>query len=126
MPDELRMEGFLLRLPAAAARSADAWETPTNGAEACGVALAALLTLVEGVMMLRPEAFDEERCRRDGVGWVGPVSWWVGIVSLGSMGRREGVLEAELFCEALLATDAECWARKADSSRVKRLTCAVC
>ena len=33
-----------------------------------------------------------------------------------------GVFEIALPCEALLATDAECCARNADSSRVRRLT----
>lgn len=35
VPDVLRIEGFLLIVPAAAARSADAWEKPPRGAEDC-------------------------------------------------------------------------------------------
>ena len=52
----------------------------------------------------------EERWRREGVGWVAPVSWCVGLGSEMSTGRSEAVVEVE-ECEALLATDADCATR---------------
>lgn len=80
--------------------------------------------LVEGVLrlMLRLEAFDDERCCLDeavedercclvGVGWVR-------LRAASDM----GVFEIALPWDALLATEAECCARSADSSRVSRLT----
>lgn len=41
------------------------------------------------------------------------------------MGRREGLLVVLLreWLEATLATLAECWARRVESSRVRRFTC---
>ena len=69
--------------------------------------------MAEGMLMLPLEALDEERCCLVGVGWE-------------RLPSRAGVFEMVLFCEALLATEAECCARKADSSRVRRLTWAGC
>lgn len=67
----------------AAARSADACETPPMGTlvalptwpcvDRLVAPLPAPLTLVEGVGMLLVLRLEEERCRRDGVGWVAPV-----------------------------------------------------
>jgi hypothetical protein len=61
------------------------------------------------------ETEDELRCRREGVGWTDPEC----DVSLGS--RRA----FEVAEEAVDATEAE-WARRAESSRVKRFTAASC
>ena len=77
-------------------------------------------TLVEGVAILLPLTLEDERCLREGVGCVAPVIWCVGFGSEISMGRREAEVEVE-ECEALLATEAD-WARRAVSSRVRRLT----
>lgn len=124
---EALIDGFLLsvaRSPvAAAARSACACDTLPRGAVppacACVEALVQLLPAVEGVGMLRVLTDEEERWRREGVGWVAPVIWWLGLGSPISMGSSEAeTAEAD---EALLATEAD-WARRAVSSRVKRLT----
>ena len=77
-------------------------------------------TEVEGVGMLRVESEDELRCLRDGVGWVAPVIWWVGLGSEMSTGSSEAEVE-ELETEAFEATEADC-ARRAVSSRVSLLT----
>ena len=66
--------------------------------------------VAEGLLILRLEAVEEERCWRVGVGCERLLSSaWL-----------------ELVCEALLATEAECCARRAESSRVRRLTCVGC
>ena len=70
--------------------------------------------------MLRVLTDDEERCLRDGVGWVAPVNWWVGLGSDMSTGSSEAEVELD-ETDALLATEAD-WARRAVSSRVRRLT----
>lgn len=122
-PDAL-IDGCRLRPPpAAAARSADACEWPASGTAWAprSEALSMELALVDGVVMLRFETLDEPR-RREGIGCVEPVIWCVGLGSVISTGSKEGVLAA-LLCDALLATEAECWARRAESSRVRRLTC---
>lgn len=72
--------------------------------------------------MLRVLSEEDERCRREGVGWVAPVRPWLGFGSEISIGRSDAFAEAEDTEEALLATEAD-WARSAVSSRVKRLTC---
>jgi hypothetical protein len=111
----------------------EACETPERArlgecAEWSWVEVAALAALVEmfgrmgetvGIVALRPDMEEEERARREGVGWVAPVIWWVGFGSLMSTGRMDWE-EVEEW-EALLATDAVC-ARRAVSSRVRRLT----
>lgn len=84
--------------------------TPLPGAE----------TLVDGVGMLLVLTDEDDRCLREGVGCVAPVIWWVGLGSEISTGRREAEVEFEEW-EALLATEAD-WARRAVSSRVRRLT----
>lgn len=83
-------------------------------------ALPAADTDVEGVGIDRVETDDELRWRREGVGWVAPIIWCVGLGSEISTGRRDAEVEV-LDCEALDATDAD-WARRAVSSRVRRLT----
>jgi len=62
----------------------------------------------------------DERWRRAGVGCVGPAREAVcrDVGSVGSETREEEV------AEAVEATEAE-WARRADSSRVRRFTCVV-
>jgi hypothetical protein len=75
---------------------------------------------VEGVGMDLAETEEELRCRREGVGWVDPVIWCVGLGSEISTGRREAEVEV-LDWEVFDATDAVC-ARRAVSSRVRRLT----
>lgn len=123
-------DGFRLNPPplsppvAAAARSADACETPLSGA-ACDVVvtLPAWLTLVPGVFMLLVLTEELDRCRREGVGWFAPVIWCIGLGSEMSIGRRELLAaEVEDMDDALLATEADC-ARNAVSSLVRRLTC---
>jgi hypothetical protein len=138
---EALMEGWRLRLVrvvslllwAAMARSMEAWETPEKArlgelAEWGWVDGAALAALVEmlvragapvEMVALRPDMEEEDRARREGVGCVAPVIWWVGFGSLMSTGRMD-CEEVEEW-EALLATDAVC-ARRAVSSRVRRLT----
>lgn len=74
----------------------------------------------EGVVKDLADTEDELRWRRDGVGWVAPIIWCVGLGSEMSTGRREAEVEV-LDWEALDATDAD-WARRAVSSRVRRLT----
>lgn len=74
----------------------------------------------DGAGMLRAEREEELRWRREGVGCVAPVIWWVGFGSEMSTGSSEAEVEV-LECEALEATEAD-WARRAVSSRVKRLT----
>lgn len=69
---------------------------------------------------LLPLTDDDERCLLEGVGWVGPVIWWVGLGSDMSTGRSEALVELEEW-EVLLATEAD-RARRAVSSRVRRLT----
>jgi len=74
----------------------------------------------------------EERWRREGVGCVGPERELAVCMDVGSLGseRRKGAtpppscVEAaeEEAAEAVEATEAEC-ARRAESSRVRRLTC---
>lgn len=49
-----------------------------------------------------------------------PVIWWVGLGSEMSTGSRDTPVEVD-DADALLATEADC-ARRAVSSRVKRLT----
>lgn len=71
-----------------------------------------------GMLLLLTE--EEDLCR-EGVGWVAPVNWCVGLGSEISMGSNEAEVELE-ETDALLATDAD-WARRAVSSRVRRLTC---
>lgn len=73
-----------------------------------------------GVGMLLVLTDDDERCLRDGVGCVAPVIWWVGFGSDISTGNSEAEVELD-ETDALLATEAD-WARKAVSSRVRRLT----
>lgn len=116
-------EGCRLRLPvpggpAAAARAAEACDCPAVGMMWGVAVLLAVPPFVEGVVTLRPDTEEDERCRRDGVGCVGPVIWWFGF---GSAGSIRAVLAA-LECDVLLATEAECWARRAESSRVRRFT----
>jgi hypothetical protein len=80
--------------------------------------------LVEGVriILLRPLIEEEDRWRREGVGCVAPVIWWVGLGSEMSMGSSELEAAVELDeMEWLLATEAD-WARRAVSSRVNLLT----
>lgn len=48
---------------------------------------------------------EDDRCRRDGVGWVAPVIWCVGFGSVMSTGSSEAEVDTE-ECDALLATDA--------------------
>ena len=84
-------EGCRLRLPvpvlapAAAARAAEACDCPIVGSRWGVAVLLAVPVLVEGVVMLRPDTEEDDRCRRDGVGWVGPVIWWFGFGSAGSI-----------------------------------------
>lgn len=69
-PDALRMLGLRLGraavdedevvAPTAAARSNEAWETPDMGAVGWGCWRG--VWLAEGLLMLRLEAVDEERC----------------------------------------------------------------
>lgn len=73
--------------------------------------------------MPRPEMLLEERWRREGVGWVGPMSWWAGLGSEGSTGSKDGVVEVVDVMLWFDATDAECCARRAVSSLVRRFTC---
>ena len=89
VPEVERTEVFLLKLlPAAAARSAEACDTPPSAASRWA-APRMLLAPVLGVLRpkLRDEAVDEERRWREGVGWVAPRM----VGSLGSSGSREGV-----------------------------------
>jgi hypothetical protein len=102
----------------------DAWEIPARArALACVWALAVAVA-AEGMGIPRPLTEEEERWLRDGVGCVAPTIWWVGLGSEMSTGRMEAFAEVDDMDEALLATDAD-WARRAVSSRVKRLTCDV-
>jgi len=129
---EALTEGWRLRdVAAAARRSAKACETLPMGTlpavlpactwvEVFVTALPVAERLVEGVGMLRVLTEEEERCRREGVGWVAPVIWCVGFGSEMSTGSSEADVEVEEW-EALLATEAD-WARRAVSSRVRRLT----
>lgn len=133
-------EGWRLsELPpaAAAARSADACETPPPCCTpvvllpACpcveifaDTPLPAADTLVEGVDMLLLLTEEEDLCLREGVGCVAPVIWCVGLGSEISTGSSEAEVEVE-ECDALLATEAD-WARRAVSSRVRRLTWVAC
>lgn len=118
LPEALT-EGWRLRdgpPAAAAARSAEACETPPIGTPAVlpawtcvdvfVVPLPVAETVVEGVGMLLLLTDEEERCLRDGVGCVAPVIWCVGFGSDMSTGRREADVEVE-ECEALLATEAD-------------------
>lgn len=66
----------------------------------------------------------DERCLRDGVGCVAPVSWCVGLGSDMSTGSSEALVEVD-ECDAFDATEAV-WARSAVNSRVSRLTCHTC
>jgi hypothetical protein len=88
---------------AAMARSMEAWETPERArlgelAEWSWLDVAAFAALVEmlgrmgapvEIVPLRPDIEEEERSRREGVGCVAPVIWWVGFGSLMSMGRMD-------------------------------------
>lgn len=135
-PDAV-IEGWRLRFlgsPAAAARSAEAWDTPPTGmvvvlpacvwVEVFVVPLPVAETDVEGVVAfcaLLVLSELEDLCLREGVGCVAPVIWCVGLGSDISTGSSEADVEVE-ECEALEATDAVC-ALRAVSSRVRRLTC---
>lgn len=134
MPEVLT-EGWRLRLvlpPAAAARSAEAWETPPTGTlvvlPACTwvekfvMLLPVAETLVEGVGMLRVLTEESERGLLEGVGCVAPVILCVGFGSEMSIGRSEAELELAEDWDVLLVTEADL-ARRAVSSRVRRLTC---
>lgn len=112
------MEGCLLRLcppAAAAARSKEACDWPTSGmftlpawAEV-DAPVAVLLGACEvaGVLgMLLALSELDDRCRREGVGCVAPVSWCVGFGSEISTGRSDADVEVE-ECDALLATEAD-------------------
>ena len=61
----------------------------------------ALLVFVAAVVALRELRFEEERCRREGVGWLGPESRWLELWSEAS-GRPVDVEEA------LDTTEADC------------------
>jgi hypothetical protein len=68
---------------------------------------------------------EEELRWREGVGCVAPpIIWCVGLGSVMSFGRREAEVDW-LEWEAFDATDADC-ARRAVSSRVRRLTWRLC
>lgn len=118
---EAEMEVCRLRpcsVPAAAmARSTEAWDTL---APPPALAEKGPWAEVAEVGILRPETEEEDRGRREGVGWVGPVIWWVGFGSEMSTGRSDGGTPDDVE-DALLATEADC-ARSAVSSRVSRFT----
>lgn len=79
---------------------------------------------VEGVLgMLLVLSELEDRCLREGVGCVAPVSWCAGFGSEISTGNNDAEVEFE-ECEAFEATEAD-WARKAVSSRERRFTCSL-
>lgn len=135
LPEVALTDGCLLKVvafapPAAAARSAEACDTLPIGTlmvlpactcvDVCVILLPAADVLVDGVGILRVLSDEDERCLREGVGWVAPVIWCVGFGSDMSIGKSEAEVDVD-ECEALLATDADC-ARRAVSSRVSRLT----
>jgi len=66
--------------------------------------------------VLRLLRLDEERCWRVGVGCVEPVMLKM---EGGSEGSR---MPLDVVDEPLLLTEAECCARRVESSRVRRLT----
>lgn len=72
------------------------------------------LAVVAGVVLLRVLTLEDERCRREGVGWLAPEMRWFAWWSLESARPVD-------VDDALETTDADCW-RKRDSSRVNRLT----
>ncbi len=72
------------------------------------------LAVVALVLTLRVLKLEEDRCRLEGRGWLGPDSKWFAPWSEVS-GRP---VDAE---EAVEATESDCW-RKSDSSRVRRFT----
>lgn len=76
------------------------------------------VAVVAAVFMLRALKLEEDRCRRDGVGWLVPDIIWFAFWSVIS-GRP---VDAEDVVEA---TEADCW-RRSESSRVRRLTTASC
>ena len=69
---------------------------------------------VAEVLILRVLKLEEDRWRREGVGWLGPESRWFAFWSVES-GRP---LDVE---EVVDTTEADCW-RRIDSSLVRRLT----
>jgi len=106
-------EFCLLRAPPASrARSTDACDVRLEEPGTCGKV--AVLVL-RALRLLR---LDDERCWRVGIGCVGPVLE----NSEGESAESKTVLE---FVEddVLLPTEADCCARRAESSRVRRLTC---
>lgn len=73
---------------------------------------------VAAVFALRVLRLEDDRCRREGVGWLGPDIRWLEFWSVAS----SSPVEAD---EAFDATEADC-ARRRESSRVRRLTTASC
>lgn len=77
---------------------------------ACVEALVMLLpaceAVVDGVGMLLELTEDEDLCLREGVGWVAPVIWCVGLGSEMSTGSKDTPVEVD-ETDALLATDAD-------------------
>lgn len=120
----MEVEGWRERVPAAAARLEEAreagWMLPLAWAWVLRMLCPLIEAVVDGVGMLRVEREELLRWRREGVGCVAPVIWWVGFGSEISMGRSEAEVEV-LECDAFEATEAD-WARRAVSSRVRRLT----
>lgn len=72
------------------------------------------LAVVAAVLMLLVLRLDEERCRREGVGWLGPDIRWFALWSVESAKPVD-------VDEVVEATEAVCW-RSNESSRVRRLT----
>lgn len=72
------------------------------------------LIVVPAVLALLVLRLDDERWRREGVGWLGPDMRWFALWSLES-GRPVDVEDA------VEATDAVCW-RSRESSRVSLFT----
>lgn len=72
------------------------------------------LAVLAGVVMLRVLTLEDERWRRDGVGWLAPEMRWFAWWSVESARPVD-------VDDALDTTEADCW-RSRESSRVKRLT----
>lgn len=72
------------------------------------------LAVVAAVVMLRVLREEEERWRREGVGWLAPEMRWLAWWSVES--ARPVEVDDELD-----TTEADCWRRR-ESSRVRRLT----